>query len=88
MKDKNLALIEFPNKKKIVEIRGLLGQLKVIGAWYLWSALHQILFDIASAVLVFSLYSGFPPGYKDISNTSRYLNHRPDNSSSLYIPAV
>ncbi|MBW4635784.1 MAG: hypothetical protein KME30_29065 [Iphinoe sp. HA4291-MV1] len=73
MKDENLALIEFPNQKKIVEIRGLPGQLKVIGAWFLWSTLHRILFDILSAVLVFSLYSGFPPGYKDISKVFQYI---------------
>ncbi|MBW4635791.1 MAG: tyrosine-type recombinase/integrase [Iphinoe sp. HA4291-MV1] len=27
-------------------------------------------------------------GHANVATTSRYLNHRPDNSSSLYIPAV
>ncbi|GAA6615328.1 hypothetical protein [Scytonema sp. NUACC26] len=45
MKEKNLTLIEQPAKKKIVEQRKLMGQLKVAGAWYLWSGLHQLLFS-------------------------------------------
>ena len=54
-KDIKLTLVENSEKKKIVEIRALPGQLKVAGAWYLWGGLHQLSFSflLGYALIIF-----------------------------------
>jgi hypothetical protein len=52
MSRKNLILVEVPQEKKIVEVRGFLGTIKVIGAWYLWQSLFGIGIDIALGVFL------------------------------------
>jgi len=52
MKDQNQLLVEIPSKKKIVEKRGLGGQLKVFALWFLWTAIYQIVWDLLFAFTV------------------------------------
>ena len=40
--------------KEIVEVRRLLGKLKVVGAWYLWQSLHQFVWDFVIAITICS----------------------------------
>ena len=52
MKEQNQLLVEIPSKKKIVEKRGLGGQLKVFALWFLWTAFYQIVWQLLFALIV------------------------------------
>ena len=53
MQEQNLQLQEIPNQKRIIEIRRLPGQLKVVASWWLiWNTIHQIVLDIFVAVVL------------------------------------
>ena len=45
-------MVEEPQQKKIVEVRGFLGTIKVIGAWYLWQSLFGLGIDMALGVFL------------------------------------
>lgn len=58
MQEQNLELHEIPNRKRIVEIRSLPGQLKVVASWwFIWNTIHQITLDIFVAVVVCNMLS-------------------------------
>ena len=58
MQEQNLQLQEIPSQKRIVEIRRLPGQLKVVASWYLiWNTIHQMTLDIFVAVVVCNMLS-------------------------------
>lgn len=58
MQEQNLQLQEIPNQKRIIEIRRLPGQLKVVASWWLiWNTIHQIVLDIFVAVVVCNMLS-------------------------------
>jgi len=48
----DLRFEEIPNQRKIVEKRSLLGQLKVLGAWIIWSNVYGVAWDLVLAVVV------------------------------------
>jgi hypothetical protein len=56
VKEQSLRLREIASQKKIVEIRGLPGRLKVFASWYvIWNTIHQISLDLLMAIVVCSV---------------------------------
>ncbi|MCX5965478.1 MAG: hypothetical protein NT070_20820 [Cyanobacteria bacterium] len=53
MKEPNLQFLEVPSQKKIIEVRGFWGQVKVVASWYVvWNTIHQLAGDFLLGLLV------------------------------------
>lgn len=74
MQEQNIQLQEIPNRKRIVEIRRLPGQLKVVGSWYLiWNTIHQITLDVFVAVVICNMLTVCTRSNLPLINAGRLL---------------